>query len=98
MRRLFSTALFGGKGVVLLLGLFIVSSQRMFFHVCRANNGVTYSIHERHAFSLTVFDSKGKLAQVEYAMLAASMGTPIVACVCHDTILLAAPQLLPRPF
>lgn len=64
------------------------------------NGGGGIYIQERHAYSLTTFDPNGKLTQVEHALLAASMGTPIVACVDDNTnsILLAAPQLLPSPF
>jgi 20S proteasome alpha/beta subunit len=85
----------GKRDFPLLFGLCLIS-----LHLCSLNfcSGATFFMHERHAFSLTVFDPRGKLTQVEYAMVAASMGTPIVACVCHDKILLAAPQLLPSPF
>ena len=60
--------------------------QFLMFHTGYCNaandyNGPTFSIHERHSFSLTTFDSKGILEQVEYAMMATSMGTPIIACI-----------------
>lgn len=57
----------------------------------------------RHSFSLTTFDVNGKLDQVERALLAASLGTPIVGAIIlgtnntEDRILLAAPQILPSP-
>ncbi|CAJ1954600.1 unnamed protein product [Cylindrotheca closterium] len=58
------------------------------------------SMNGRHSFSLTTFDPTGKLGQVERAMEAAAMGTPIVAIINEKTngILLAAPQILPSVF
>jgi 20S proteasome alpha/beta subunit len=57
------------------------------------------SIDGRYSFSLTTFDPSGKLGQVERAMEAASLGTPIVAVVKDDDqILLASPQVLPSVF
>lgn len=57
------------------------------------------SIDGRYSFSLTTFDPSGKLGQVERAMEAASLGTPIVAIVKGDNkILLASPQVLPSMF
>jgi len=62
-------------------------------------------IDGRHSYTLTTFDTKGKLGQVERAMEAAQRGTPIVA-VCTNTndsagtssgVILAAPQVLPSP-
>jgi len=54
----------------------------------------------RYSFSLTTFDPTGKLGQVERAMEAASMGTPIVAIAYEKSneILLASPQVLPSVF
>lgn len=52
----------------------------------------------RHSFSLTTFDPDGKLGQVERAIVAASLGTPIVGVVKGDNIILASPQILPSPF
>ena len=51
----------------------------------------------RHSFSLTTFDPDGKLGQVERALVAASLGTPIVGVVKGDNIILASPQILPSP-
>ena len=53
----------------------------------------------RHSYSLTTFDTHGKLGQVERAMEAAQRGTPIVAVCTSDKcgIILAAPQVLPSP-
>lgn len=54
-------------------------------------------IDGRHSYTLTTFDTKGKLGQVERAMEAAQRGTPIVAVCTNDNsgIILAAPQVLP---
>ena len=56
-------------------------------------------IDGRHSYSLTTFDTKGKLGQVERAMEAAQCGTPIVAICTPDQngVILASPQLLPSP-
>jgi 20S proteasome alpha/beta subunit len=52
----------------------------------------------RYSFSLTTFDPTGKLGQVERAMEAAVQGTPIVGLIVkNNTIIMAAPQLLPSP-
>ena len=51
----------------------------------------------RHSYSLTTFDPDGKLGQVERALLAASLGTPMVGVVKGNDILLASPQILPSP-
>ena len=57
------------------------------------------SINARHSFSLTTFDPNGKLGQVEHAIKASSMGTPIMAIIRENNeILLAAPQVLPSAF
>uniref|UniRef100_A0A6T9YIM9 Proteasome alpha-type subunits domain-containing protein n=1 Tax=Pseudo-nitzschia arenysensis TaxID=697910 RepID=A0A6T9YIM9_9STRA len=51
----------------------------------------------RHSYSLTTFDPDGKLGQVERALVAASLGTPIVGVVKGENIILASPQILPSP-
>jgi len=51
----------------------------------------------RHSYSLTTFDPDGKLGQVERALLAESLGTPIVGVVKGNNIILASPQILPSP-
>ena len=52
----------------------------------------------RHSYSLTTFDQDGKLGQVERALVAASLGTPIVGVIKgDDSIILASPQILPSP-
>lgn len=56
------------------------------------------SLEGRFSFSLSTFDASGKLGQVERAMVAASLGTPIVAVIQEDRIWMAAPQILPSPF
>jgi 20S proteasome alpha/beta subunit len=55
------------------------------------------SLEGRFSFSLSTFDPSGKIGQVERALIASSLGTPIVAVVKHDRILLASPQILPSP-
>jgi 20S proteasome alpha/beta subunit len=54
-----------------------------------------------YSFSLTTFDPNGKLDQVERALVAASLGPPIVGVIKsngnEDCILLASPQILPSP-
>ncbi len=58
----------------------------------------------RFSFSLTTFSPSGKLTQVERAMEAAALGTPIVALCRRNLdgdgciILMASPQALPSPF
>lgn len=56
-------------------------------------------VESRHQASLSTFDTEGKLLQVEYAMEAAAMGTPVVA-LCRPGIgmFMAAPQVLPSAF
>ena len=54
-------------------------------------------IDGRYSFSLTTFDPKGKLNQVERASRAAFLGTPVVALCRPNAIILAAPQALPSP-
>ncbi|MGK3739681.1 MAG: 20S proteasome alpha/beta subunit [Bacillariaceae sp.] len=51
----------------------------------------------RHSYSLTTFNTDGKLEQVERALVASSMGTPIVGIIKGDRILLSSPQILPSP-
>lgn len=56
------------------------------------------SNENRYSFSLTTFSPTGKLQQVEYASLAASLGSPVVAVILDDdTVLLAAPHVVPSP-
>jgi 20S proteasome alpha/beta subunit len=56
------------------------------------------SLDGRFSFSLSTFHPSGKLGQVERAMIASSLGTPIVAVIKGDRIVLASPQILPSPF
>mmetsp|Transcript_138 Transcript_138/g.353 ORF Transcript_138/g.353 Transcript_138/m.353 type:complete len:326 (-) Transcript_138:38-1015(-) len=51
----------------------------------------------RHSYSLTTFSPNGKLGQVERALVAASLGTPIVGVIKGNNIILASPQILPSP-
>jgi 20S proteasome alpha/beta subunit len=56
----------------------------------------------RYSFSLTTFSPSGKLSQVDRAMEAAGLGTPIVALCRRNqsgdcSILMASPQALPSP-
>lgn len=51
----------------------------------------------RHSYSLTTFSPNGKLGQVERALVAASLGTPIVGVIKGNDIILASPQILPSP-
>lgn len=76
---------------VLLISLYLLFGSMMHFVACS-------SIEGRHSFSLTTFSPSGKLGQVERAMEAASLGTPIVAVVKDGKILLASPQILPSVF
>jgi 20S proteasome subunit alpha 2 len=55
-------------------------------------------IDGRYSFSLTTFDPSGKLGQVERAIVASSLGTPIVAVAQGQRIFMASPQILPSPF
>lgn len=66
-----------------------------------ANN---HRVDGRYSYSLTTFDPEGRLGQVDRAMQAAQLGTPILAVVLDEdnnnsdsSILLAAPQVLPSP-
>jgi 20S proteasome alpha/beta subunit len=52
----------------------------------------------RYSFSLTTFDPSGRLGQVDRAMQAASLGTPVVAFVRDNRhIVMVSPQVLPSP-
>ena len=51
----------------------------------------------RYSFSLTTFDPQGKLAQVERATRAASLGTPVIGVCTQHGVYLCAPQILPSP-
>ncbi|CAB9507851.1 Proteasome subunit alpha type-2 [Seminavis robusta] len=57
-------------------------------------------IDERHAYSLSTFNPQGRLQQVDYAMEAAALGTPVlVLCRPQEGVLLmASPQVLPSMF
>mmetsp|Transcript_661 Transcript_661/g.1516 ORF Transcript_661/g.1516 Transcript_661/m.1516 type:complete len:307 (-) Transcript_661:45-965(-) len=78
--------------LVLLLRLFAVTCPgRGFVFV---DSAVTDG---RHSYSLTTFDPDGKLGQVERALVAASLGTPVVGVVKGNNIILASPQILPSP-
>mmetsp|Transcript_11351 Transcript_11351/g.16677 ORF Transcript_11351/g.16677 Transcript_11351/m.16677 type:complete len:264 (+) Transcript_11351:51-842(+) len=56
------------------------------------------SVNARHSYSLTTFDTDGKLTQVERASRAALLGTPVVAFCFNTTIYFSAPQAFPSPF
>jgi hypothetical protein len=60
--------------------------------------GANESLEGRFSFSLSTFNPSGKLGQVERAIIASSLGTPIVAVIKNDRILMASPQILPSPF
>lgn len=78
--------------LVLLLRLFAVTCPgRGFVFV---DSAVTDG---RHSYSLTTFDPDGKLGQVERALVAASLGTPVVGVIKGNNIILASPQILPSP-
>lgn len=55
--------------------------------------------YSNDAFTFSLPIDPGKLGQVERAMKAASLGTPVVAVVLpgEDRIVMAAPQVLPSP-
>ncbi len=74
----------------------------VFFWACPGRHGgfvfVDSAVTDgRHSYSLTTFDPDGKLGQVERALVAASLGTPIVGVVKGENIILASPQILPSP-
>jgi 20S proteasome alpha/beta subunit len=52
----------------------------------------------RYSYSLSTFDSKGKLGQVERAIKAGNMGPPVVAIATDRNVFMVAPQVLPSPF
>lgn len=64
-----------------------------------SNGSGFIDVESRHEASLSTFDTAGRLLQVEYAMEAAAMGTPVVV-VCRPGIgmFMAAPQVLPHAF
>jgi len=64
-----------------------------FPHCCSGNE----SLEGRFSFSLSTFDPSGKIGQVDRALIASSLGTPILAVIKNDRILLSAPQTLPSP-
>mmetsp|Transcript_39509 Transcript_39509/g.43706 ORF Transcript_39509/g.43706 Transcript_39509/m.43706 type:complete len:259 (+) Transcript_39509:1-777(+) len=55
-------------------------------------------LDERHSFSLTTFDPKGRLDQVERASRATLLGTPVIAVYHNNSFHFAAPQAFPSPF
>jgi len=59
--------------------------------VCNCNERVD----GRYSYSLTTFDPNGRLGQVERAMIAASLGTPVLAVCRKEHILMVSPQGLP---
>jgi len=73
----------------------IISSIAL-FHLITGCSG-NESLEGRFSFSLSTFDPSGKLGQVERAIIASSLGTPIVGVIQEDRILLASPQILPSP-
>jgi len=91
MGRIFCMSL-SGSAIFFLRGLL------WSFIIPTLSNANTESIDGRFSFSLSTFDPNGKLGQVERAMIASSLGTPIVAVIKNDRILLASPQILPSPF
>mmetsp|Transcript_5387 Transcript_5387/g.7268 ORF Transcript_5387/g.7268 Transcript_5387/m.7268 type:complete len:269 (-) Transcript_5387:355-1161(-) len=44
-----------------------------------------HSIDGRHSFSLSTFDTDGRLQQVENAVRASTLGVPILICKCDET-------------
>ena len=61
------------------------------------SSGANESLEGRFSFSLSTFNPSGKLGQVERAIIASSLGTPIVAVIKNERILMASPQILPSP-
>jgi len=90
MVRVASTSTFS-TGLVLLSRLLIV-----FWIWCPESYSVVTD--GRHSFGLTTFNTDGKLEQVERALIASSLGTPIIGVIKGDSIILASPQILPSPF
>lgn len=76
-----------------LLLVILALAAMMIQILCEASDGAD----QRYSYSLTTFDPSGKLNQVERAMQAAEQGTPIVGIVKSDSVLMAAPQILPSP-
>lgn len=71
--------------------LVVLGCSRILF--CSGNE----SLDGRFSFSLSTFDPSGKIGQVERALIASSLGTPIVAVIKKDRVLFASPQILPSP-
>ena len=73
--------------------------RRLFlvFWICGPGGYSAVTPDGRHSYSLTTFNTDGKLEQVERALVASSMGTPIIGIIKGDTILLSSPQILPSP-
>ena len=74
--------------------LYLIISFFIHLKSCLASD----RIDGRFSFSLTTFDSTGKLRQVERATEAALLGTPLVAVCLQDKIIMACPQALASPF
>lgn len=53
------------------------------------------AVDGRHSFSLTTFDPNGRLGQVERAITATTLGTPVVALCRQDYIVMGSLQALP---
>jgi 20S proteasome alpha/beta subunit len=62
----------------------------------------SYDQNGRYSYSLTTFDPTGKLGQVERAIEASQLGTPIITVIYNTTneygIIMVAPQTLPNLF
>lgn len=69
--------------------------------LCWIQQSISRQVHRydgRYSFSLSTFDSKGKLGQVERAIFAGNMGPPVVAIATDTHVHMVAPQVLPSPF
>mmetsp|Transcript_9746 Transcript_9746/g.23817 ORF Transcript_9746/g.23817 Transcript_9746/m.23817 type:complete len:348 (-) Transcript_9746:475-1518(-) len=80
-----------------LLVVSLLVQMRWVSVVLLADSAAAVTTDGRHSYSLTTFDPDGKLGQVERALIASSMGTPMVGVVRGNGIVLASPQILPSP-
>lgn len=111
-RRFFIVVVWITTAAIILLLCSTTTSRILIVHAQSDGGTITTTVDGRFSYSLTTFNPAGKLIQVERALLAASLGPPLVAVVVVGTsndqvdddhsnpgasILLAAPQLLPSP-
>lgn len=82
--------------------LFLWHSTIAIFYILAIQNRLVrarqYHSDGRYSYSLSTFDASGKLAQVEHAIIAANLGTPVAAIATDDAVIMCSPEVIPSPF